>query len=493
MNDRDSVKAADYKRVVRTLLAFLALLFVAAAAPPSVSVGPARLCDGSGCGAVDLQWFSLQGRQAVLARTVTVRPEALPLERPLMVRLVAMASAEVRWNGVVIGRNGIPAVDAARELPGRFVASFIVPARLVRPGTNIVEARLSAHHLWLPVRRAVHMFSVGPYESEALPGLSDYLPALLALGALVAACFYFAVAWASDRDRSAGLLALIAATAIAQLLAEISRAFVAYSYPWHLARVAGIAALAGATALLTASFAARRFAPDWHRAVLLGTAGAVAVSVLAVPYYDLKAISAIVAGAAALGVCAVRGRTRRGARVALATALAAPVLIAWELTAFLDRGWFLLVATALAAAVAEQVSSLRRARAERDAETRRAAALGERLARAEREGETIIALKEGTRSHRVAESDILFVRAADDYCEAVLADGRTILVTTTLARMLDALPERFARVHKSYAVNRAHVIKAAPKPGGGRALELSDGSSIPVGRSYAAAVAAAIS
>jgi len=477
---------------MRPLLALLALLLLAAADPPRVSVGQILECVQSRCSAVDLQWFSLQGRQARLVRTVTVRPAATQLERPLMVRLVAMASAEVRWNGVVLGRNGVPGKDAASEEPGRFVASFVVPPQLVRPGDNLVEARLSAHHLWLPVRRAVHAFSVGPYESEELPGLADYLPALLALGALAGACFYFAVAWASDRDRSAGLLALIAATAMAQLVAEVSRAFVAYSYPWHLARVSAVALLAALAAVTVAAYAARRFAPEWRRPVVLGTAAAAALSVVFIPYYDLKAISAIAAAAAALGVCAVRGRRRRGAKMALAAALAVPALLAWQLTGFLDRGWFLLVAAMLVALVAEQVSSLRRARAERDRETSRAAALTERLARAERDGEPIVALKDGTRTRRVAESDILYVRAADDYCEAMLADGQAVLVTTTLARFLKTLPPRFVRVHKSYAVNRAHVAAVAPKPGGGRELWLSDGARVPVGRSYAATVLASL-
>jgi hypothetical protein len=474
---------------MRPLLALLAFLLVAAA-PPRVSVGEVLECDGARCASADIQWLKLQGREAMLRRIVTVRPAATPLERPLMVRLVAMASAEVRWNGVLIGRNGVPAADSAGEVPGRFVASFVVPPQLVRAGENIVEARLSAHHLWLPVRRAVHLFSVGPYESEALPGLTDYLPALLALGALAGACIYFAVAWASERGRRPLLLAAMAASAMAQLLAEVSRAFIAYSYPWHLARVAGIAILAAATAILVAAYAARRFAPEWQRAILPGTAAAAAASVVFVPYYDLKAISAIAAGALALGICAVRGRRRRGAKAALGAALAVPALFAWQLTGFLDRGWFLLVAAMLVALVAEQVSSLRRARAERDDETRRAAALAERLIKAEQAGEPIVALKDGTRIRRVAESDIVSIRAADDYCEAMLADGQTVLVTTTLARLLETLPPRFVRVHKSYAVNRARVAALAPKGGGGRELSMSDGSMVPVGRSYTAAALA---
>lgn len=476
---------------MRPLLALFALLLMAAA--PPVSVGPERECQGSACAPADLQWLDLQGRETVLTRTVTVRADALPLQRPLMVRLVAMASAEVRWNGVLIGRNGMPGPDAAGEIPGRFVASFVVPAQLVRPGPNVVEAHLSAHHLWLPVRRTVHAFSVGPYESEELPGLPDYLPALLALGALLGACFYFGVAWRSDRDRGSALLALVAGTAMLQLLAEVSRVFIAYSYPWHLARVAAIALFAAATSILIAAYAARRFAPEWRRSVPLATAGAAAISLFAVPYYDLKAISAIAAGAAALGACAVRGRRRRGARIALAAAVAMPLLFAWQLTDFLDRAWFLLVAAMMVVLVAEQVQALRRARSERDSEARRAAALAERLAKAEREGEPILGLKDGTRTHRVAESDILFIRAADDYCEAVLRDGRIALVTMTLSRLLATLPERFVRVHKSYAVNRAHVASIGPRAGGGRVLRLSEGSEVPVGRSYAERVAAALS
>lgn len=491
VNDKDRPAATDYEERMRLLLAILVFLLVAAA--PAMTVGPARECEGSVCAETDLQWLALQGRQAVLARTITIRPDALPLARPMTVRLIAMASAEVRWNGVVIGRNGVPGPDAASEVPGRFVASFLVPAQLVRPGDNLVEARLSAHHLWLPVHRVVHLFAVGPYEGEELPGLGDYLPALLALGALAGAGIYFGVAWASDRDKGARLLTLIALTGMAQLLAEVSRAFVAYTYPWHLARVTLVALLAAATGLLVAAYAARRFAPEWRRPVLLGTASAAAVSLVLIPYYDLKAISAILAGAVALAVCARRGRGRRGARAALAAALAAPALIAWQLTGFLDRAWFLLLAAALVAAVAEQVSSLRRARAERDAETRRAAALAERLARAEQAGEPVLALKDGARTHRVVERDILYLRAADDYCEAVLADGRVLLVTMTLAKLLATLPPRFVRVHKSYAVGRGRVAGMAPKPGGGRLLTLTDGSEIPVGRAYAGAVAEAFS
>jgi len=480
---------------VKPFLAFLALMLLVAAAPLPFRAGPIQLCPdaASACAPVDLSTVRLSGSGATLTRSVSIEPGALPPARPLMVWVIAMASSEVRWNGVIIGRNGVPGTDRASERPGRFVASFVVPDRLVRPGDNLVSVRLSAHHLWLPVRTPVHVIEVGPYETAALPGLSAYLPALLMLGALATALIYFAAAAAGDRgDRAARLLVLIAASAMLQLLAEVSRAFIAYSYPWHLARVAAIALLAAFAAVLVSAYAARRFAPAWRRQVLLATSAAVAVSVLLMPWYDLKALGAILAGATALALCSLRGlrEGRRGAAVGAAAALACILLMLWQRTAFLDRAYYLLVALLLVALVAEQVSSLRRARAERDSETRRAAALAERLSRAEREGEPIVALKDGARTHRVAESDILYVKAADDYCDVALTGGRTLLVTMTLARLLETLPGRFERVHKSYAVNRAHVAATAPRAGGGRTLELSDGSVVPVGRSYGAAVSA---
>jgi DNA-binding LytR/AlgR family response regulator len=399
----------------------------------------------------------------------------------------------VRWNGVLVGRNGVPGPDGASEIPGQFIATFVVPQRLVRPGDNLVSVRMSAHHLWLPVLRPVHMFEIYPYETPDLPGLTDYLPALLALGALAGAFIYFAAAALTDRgDREPRLLAFIAGSAMFQLVVEVLRTFISYSYPWHLARVTAIAILAAVTATLVAAYAARRFAPRWRRAAPLATATVAALSVVIIPWFDIKALAAILAGALALGACAARARIdhRPGATAGLATAFACAGLMAWQGTSFLDRAYYLLLAAVLVALVAEQVSNLRRARAERDLETARATALAERLARAERQGEAIVQLKDGTRIHRVAEGDILAIRASDDYCDVRLVDGRMLLVTLTLARLLESLPDRFGRVHKSHAVNRHHVAGLGLRHGGGRELILSDGSKVPVGRLYGAAVAA---
>lgn len=479
---------------MRPLLLLLTCWLLIGAAP--VRHGPIQRCpalrSAAGCVTISRWRSPLEGPETILRREVTVDPAGLQGRPPLMVSLIALASAEVRWNGVVIGRNGTPGPDRASEVPGLYVSAFMIPPRLIRPGVNVLEARLSGHYIWAPVVMPLHDFSVGFYESRGLPGLGYYLPALLTLGALLAGLFYFAAAFASDRgDRGALAVALAAGAGAAQLLVEVSRAFIAYTYPWHLTRVSAIALLSALTACLIVWYAGRRFAPGWTRRMVIATAVLSAVIILLMPGFDLKALGPIALGYLGLGFAALLGlrTTRKPATVALAIAIAALALIAWSFTDYLDRNHYLLLAVLVILLVSEQVIALRRARAERDEQTRLATALAERLRKAEQSGEPILALRDGSRTHRVAEGDILAVRAADDYCDVILTSGQGLLVTQTLAKLLETLPPRFMRVHKSHAVNRSHVTGAAPRPGGGTLLMMSDGSEIPVGRTYAPAVA----
>lgn len=478
---------------MRLLFLLLTGWLLIAAAP--IRHGPLQRCPALGSAAgceTPTRWrLRLEGPETILRREIRIDPAALRGRPPLMVSLIALASSEVRWNGVVIGRSGVPGPNRASEVPGQYVSAFIIPPRLIRPGANILEARLSGHRLWAPVVMPVHDFGVGFYESPGLPGVGYYLPALLTLGALLAGLVYFAATFAADRsDRGALAVALAAGLSTVQLLVEVSRAFVAYTYDWHLIRVSAIALLSALTACVLVYYAGRRFAPRWTRRMVIGTGALSALIIVLVPGFDLKALGPIALGYLGLGFATVIGpRTaRRPAAVALAVAVAAIALIGWDELNYLDRTHYLLLALLIVTLIAEQVMALRRARAERDEQARLAAALTERLRKAEESGEPILGLRDGSRTHRVAEGDILAVRAADDYCDVILTDGRGLLVTMTLARLLKTLPPRFMRVHKSHAVNRAHVTGAAPRPGGGTLLTMSDGREIPVGRSYARSV-----
>jgi DNA-binding LytR/AlgR family response regulator len=252
-----------------------------------------------------------------------------------------------------------------------------------------------------------------------------------------------------------------------------------------------IALLAAAISIAIAAYAAHRFAPDWRRRLSWGMAALAAASLLLIPWYDLKALAPIMAGFAAAFACSVRGMRSAvpAARLGAAAAATAIVLMVWQATSFLDQAYYLALAAFLIALVAEQVFVLRHARRTGAEEAERADGLEHRLREAGGRSPATVPLKDGARTHLVPESEILFCKAADDYSEVHLSSGRTILVTTTLSKLQQVLPDRFARVHKSYIVNKAHVTAVSPRPGGGRMLALAGGPSVPVGRSYAAALA----
>jgi len=423
----------------------------------------------------------------LLVREVDIARERVRADRPVMVLLVAMAASEVRWNGVVVGRNGRPGPDRASEVPGRFIAHFVIPPHLVRPGRNVVTARVSSHRLPLPVRNAVHHFEVADYFDPMQLGVMAYLPALLMIGVLAVAGAYFAVGAALDRaQRGAGLLAGIAGLAMAQLAVETTRAFVNYPYPWHVWRVGAIAVLAALTAVLVAAWAAQRFAAPRPRLLAAAVALAAVVAVVFHPGYDGKASWSVLTGVLALAGCAIWGWRRRlaGAPVALGVAAIALAAWSWHDAMFLDGPYYMLLAGSLALLVAGQVLSLRRARAEGSAEAERARGLERDLAR--RAALTAV-IRDGARARRVPAADILSLKAADDYCEVRLVDGRTLLSTDSLAETLARLPGDLVRVHKSWAVNAEHVVAVGPRPGGRRAVTLTDGSVVPVGRTYAEA------
>jgi two-component system LytT family response regulator len=92
--------------------------------------------------------------------------------------------------------------------------------------------------------------------------------------------------------------------------------------------------------------------------------------------------------------------------------------------------------------------------------------------------------------HFVEHREIVWIEGQADYMRIVTAKG-ALLVRETMARMEERVDTgRFCRVHKSAIVNLGHVRKLKSLPYGDRALELTDGTEVRVGRKYWEPVAA---
>ena len=466
--------------MLRCLFPLLILLFTAAtaaAAPPTCVVPSGGAVQ---CAISDVRALSDGGGPVVLRRIVVVESQPGSGEPPLTVRITALASSEVHWNGRLIGRNGRPGDNRQTEIAGRIVADFIVPSDLVRPGANRLDIRLSSHWLLMSVSHPLHEIRIGPHDDALDEILRRYLPALTLGAGLALAGAGFVAAYIRDRSRrGALLLAAMAAAVILQLIAETLRAFFAYTYVWHLPRLAVVALCAALTGVLAARYAAWRYAPAWQGHATGLAAGGSLLAVAVTPGFDIKTIVALLIGLTVVAVCAIHG-LRRGLRTAWAALAAVALalgLIVVQGAAFLDSGYYVAIAAVFAALLFEQFgpAALRAASAP--------PALPEPPVSSPPAAPDAVVVITGRDRRLVAVEAIRAVRAADDYCEVLLTDGRVLLHTAPLARILEAVPS-LQRVHRSHAVNPDHVVGA--KSGDGLKLILDGLRPIPVGRTYRA-------
>jgi hypothetical protein len=392
---------------------------------------------------------------------------------PIAVHITAMASAEVRWNGIMIGRNGVVGTDRATETPGRFDATIMVPPDLIRPGSNMVEIRLSAHHLWAPVRRPIHLLAVGPYEDSARSVFDHYLPTLVVIGLLIVAFGLNALLWFFDRRAVPAIFAALSATILSQAVLEASKLVMTYAYPWQLARLFAIALTATLAGLLIALAAlifveGRRARLIFFALLLLSFAAIWAI----VPWWDAKTLWVFRAGLVA-ALCASAVGLARGTRYSTWAGFASIFGLALSgMPAFLDIYYFLFFVALFASSTVLRVRQLWPIEA---------IAPAEMLAMA---NDDILFVPDGGSQHRVVASEILYVRAADDYCIVRLSDGREVLATLNLAAFLRRAPRHLLRVHRSHAVNPRWIATVHRAGKSARTVELIGGIRLPVGRTY---------
>jgi LytTr DNA-binding domain len=97
----------------------------------------------------------------------------------------------------------------------------------------------------------------------------------------------------------------------------------------------------------------------------------------------------------------------------------------------------------------------------------------------------VFEITEGARLLRVPVADIIAVRAAGNYVEFLLSDGRRPLMRAPLMEVEGALaPNGFLRTHRSWVVNPARVRALEPAGSGDYQLSLDGGETAPVSRRF---------
>jgi DNA-binding LytR/AlgR family response regulator len=224
----------------------------------------------------------------------------------------------------------------------------------------------------------------------------------------------------------------------------------------------------------------------------VAAAAAVTAALLLLPVFDDKALAGLVIGSSTAAWLAWRGwrAGQAGAGPALAGLLLFPVLATLSGRAFLDQTFYLALVGLACLLFASQGLALRREQRDREAARLHAAEL--ELDALKRRLQQLVVHQRGRREV-IDLAHVLAIKGADDYAEVLLADGGARLLNESLASLAERLPDSFLRVHRSAIVSLRRVRELARRPGGGMVVLLENGVAIPVGRTYAKALAAAMS
>jgi hypothetical protein len=415
---------------------------------------------------------------------VWVRWNAEILDRhrnqPLAVHTSGPFSAEFYFNGTHIGSKGEVGVDARTERAGRIDAAISIPPALIRDDHNVLALRMSSHRAGYQPATIIHNLYIGPYVADARRSLRYYAPTVLLAGVLIALGGAIWLVGRRHNDyRALWLVASIGGLLVATL-AEVSRSLVNYPYDWHQPRQAvvlfGLTVFGvGLVRFVTLRWPIASGLPTWLGGIFrrhldwvwLGLASMLGLSGLLLEQgYDGRSIT--MSGTLILAaICWVGWHAIRSDREALGFALALlvqPLYASFQPGDYLDRAIYALAVSLFGYALMRRRSLFLAPPPETPALE-------------------VLNVQASSETLFVPVNAIRFLKAAGNYTEVHKRDGTWVLDSRGLKLVLADLPDRFMRVHRSYAVNLEQARSVRTAAGSRYTLVMDDEVELPVGRS----------
>ncbi len=253
---------------------------------------------------------------------------------PAGIMISTVRAYEVYWDGVQLGRSGVPGNSAETEVAGRVDGWFSIPAGLLGPGEHVVALRTSSHRCGFPAATSGFRLLVdAPAVLQGLALREAFVPTLAA-GALCMTGLASLIMWLLAARRATLLLlgGVCLSGAIMQALQAV-RWFFAYPADWHHPVLSAMTTLVGVQGVLTVALVIVHFEMPRRRWLLGGLVPLLAlVSWLSPERMNLEGVRIL---AVALGVslaCAAWAawRRRRGAWPVVLGVAASSLLLAIE-------------------------------------------------------------------------------------------------------------------------------------------------------------------
>lgn len=391
-------------------------------------------------------------------------------DQPVALYLSGPFSAEVYWDGQLLGSKGKPGASRALETAGPIDAIFHIPDGWGGPGSHFLALRMSAFHVGYVPDQIIHMLSLGGYRADPRRNLRHYAwPLLLSSGFLLIGLIFLRI------YQQTGSLRALFSTAVAgfvlvQLFAEVSRSLIAYEYQWHVIRSASI--WLGALAWgLCWQFAA------WSRArtrtnlliIPIAIAGSLVAAYLSAGF-DVKTTRTImVLALMPLLALAQQFSKKENDVVLMGDGVLAVALISTATLvpgAFLDKIMYYLLAIHLGATCFWIFSGKHKVDAPADVAN----------------SDAFFSVKLAGRQIRVAVSEVVYLRADGNFCELVCLDGKRYLHQSRLGQIMQSPPAGFVRIQRSHAINIRYLESLHSHEGSRYTAKLTTSDELPVSR-----------
>lgn len=425
------------------------------------------------------------------ARSLTVKgwfvlsEDDLATNQPMALYVVGKMSSLLWLNSHFIGQNGQPGTHRHNEAPGAMDWFVSVPVSLLKVGKNELIMDVSGHHSIIDLAAPIHWISLGAYGNPTAKLLIQYRYSIATFGALLLALIYLlAMAFSRRWDRGDTLLAMMSGFALLQLTVEISRGFWQYSYPFHDIR------------LMLILLAALGFSMSLSAYVIVRHSGKNRITHWLISILSLFVIAAFVPGfdnktgqvllfSSAFSMLYVFIRFRKATRhdwLISGYLLLFVGLLILSPGQFLDQYFYIMITLLLAALAWVQAREFRAQQVLHQRYLHRAEELEKVLSSQNDTANQTLMINTSGHTHAIESEVLIYCTSDRDYVEFITETSKPLLSSSHSLAQLEQQLEGFIRVHRSYLVNRKHVVKLVRKNNGAGVLELSGGKEVPVSR-----------
>lgn len=211
-----------------------------------------------------------------------------------------LAAYDAYWDGVLIGRSGVPAFEGIQEQVGPIDNLFYLPREHISAGKHTLRLVASSSFAQMHTE-ATAWALLGDYAFLSTIGLKRAIVPLVMSGAMLLLCFYMVTAYFSTGREMVSQLfcGIFCLILLLMMMTESWRGLVGYDYDWHGVRLQLVTVFSLFSALTLSLFSSYLFtiSPRVRWLLFGGILLSFPIILLATASHDMRSLWLLLVGA----------------------------------------------------------------------------------------------------------------------------------------------------------------------------------------------------